>query len=152
MYYNDDNVSSVEGCSMLSVRLSKDLENRLHIKVYDREEIESLQSERDQQELKAVIEKWTLQEKERIALSPSFGAAELLVVRETFKSPVMVFLYTGFVLAACFHAFNGLWTFMITWGVTLTSRSQVLMRYVAIVLMVLINFLGLAAIWGSYWS
>ena len=29
MYYNDDNVSSVEGCSMLSVRLSKDLENRL---------------------------------------------------------------------------------------------------------------------------
>lgn len=85
------------------------------------------------------------------AVSPSFGLAELLMVRDTFKSPLMIFLYTGFVLAACFHAFNGLWTAMITWGVTLTARAQTLMRKIAVGLMVLIAFLGLAAIWGTYW-
>jgi succinate dehydrogenase / fumarate reductase cytochrome b subunit len=85
------------------------------------------------------------------ALSPNFGTAVLLMVRETFKSPLMIFLYTVFVLAATFHAFNGLWTFMITWGITLTAASQQLMRKCAVVLMVLISFLGLAAIWATYW-
>lgn len=86
-----------------------------------------------------------------IAISPSFGLAELLMVRETFKSPTMILLYSGLVLAACFHAFNGLWTFMISWGITLTSRSQKSMRALATGLMVLISFLGLASIWGTYW-
>jgi len=97
------------------------------------------------------IEKWPLKEHQRIAVSPSFGVAELLIVRDTFKSPMMILLYTGLVLAACFHAFNGLWTFMITWGITLTARSQHLMRLLATGLMVLVTFLGLAAIWGTYW-
>lgn len=85
------------------------------------------------------------------ALSPNFGTAVLLMVRETFKSPLMIFLYTVFVLAATFHAFNGLWTFMITWGITQTATSQQLMRKCAVILMVLISFLGLAAIWATYW-
>ena len=97
------------------------------------------------------LEKWKLKEGEVIAIAPSFGVAELLMVRDTFKNPVMIFLYTGLVLAACFHGFNGLWTFMISWGITLTARSQQLMRSLATMLMVLISFLGLAAIWASYW-
>ena len=83
-------------------------------------------------------------------MAPSFGIAELLMVRDTFKSPLMILLYTGLVLAACFHGFNGLWTFMISWGITLTARSQRLMRTLATGLMVLVTFLGLAAIWGTY--
>lgn len=86
---------------------------------------------------------------EVVATVPDFGTAELLVVRETFKMPLMIALYTILVLAACFHAFNGLWTFMISWGVTLNSRSQRLMRTIATTLMVLVSFLGLMAIWGN---
>ena len=52
------------------------------------------------------------------------GKAMLLMVRETFKSPLMAVLYTIFVLAAAFHAFNGLWTSLITWGAVLSYRSQ----------------------------
>jgi succinate dehydrogenase / fumarate reductase cytochrome b subunit len=95
--------------------------------------------------------KLTADQNQVTALSPNFGTAVLLMVRETFKSPLMIFLYTVFVLAATFHAFNGLWTFMITWGITLTTASQRLMRKCAVVLMVLISFLGLAAIWATYW-
>ncbi len=95
------------------------------------------------------IQKWSLNQGEVIAVSPSFGVAELLLVRETFKNPWMVFLYTALVLAACFHAFNGLWTLMITWGVTVTARSQVLMKRAAVFLMLAVLFLGLSAIFGS---
>ena len=86
-----------------------------------------------------------------IAVADNFGTAELLVVRETFKMPVMLALYTLLVLAACFHACNGLWTFFITWGINLTVRSQKIFLRVSTALMALLAFLGLAAIWLTYW-
>lgn len=109
------------------------------------------QKQREELGWLAALEKWPLKENQWIASSPSFGIAELLLVRDTFKNPIMSLLYTGLVLATCFHAFNGLWTFMISWGVTLTSRSQQLMRSLATILMIIVTFLGLAAIWGTYW-
>jgi succinate dehydrogenase / fumarate reductase cytochrome b subunit len=88
---------------------------------------------------------------ELVAVTTSFGTATLLSVRDTFKSPIYVILYTIFVLAACFHAFNGLWTFMITWGLILKRASQKTMVSFCVGLMLLLAFLGLAAIWGTYW-
>lgn len=88
---------------------------------------------------------------EVIAVSPDFGTASLLAVRDTFKNPLYILLYTIFVLAACFHAFNGLWTFLITWGIVLKMTAQRKMASVAIGLMVLVALLGLASIWGTYW-
>lgn len=83
---------------------------------------------------------------------PTAGAAFFLLVRETFKSPLMVLGYSIFVIAACYHAFNGLWTFMIKWGITLTRRSQKRMRTFANILMYVTMFLGLMAAWGTYWT
>lgn len=100
--------------------------------------------------LKTLSEK-TLKEGQVIAVADNFGTAELLVVRETFKMPLMIALYTIFVLSACFHGFNGLWTSMITWGVTLTALSQRIMRYIATGIMLMVAFFGMAAIWGTYW-
>lgn len=92
-----------------------------------------------------------LKENQVAIVSEEFGIAELLMVRDTFKSPTMILLYSGLVIAACFHAFNGLWTFMIRWGITLTAYSQMVMHKIAVFLMIIIAFLGLAAIWGTYW-
>ena len=88
---------------------------------------------------------------ESVAISPDFGTAVLLVLRSTFKIPLMLILYSLFVLTACFHAFNGLWTFLITWGVTISPKSQRLSTYLCFSLMMLVAFLGLSTIWGSYW-
>lgn len=88
---------------------------------------------------------------EVVASADNFGTAELLMVRDTFKSPFMMVLYTLLVLAACYHGFNGLWTFMISWGVTLTERSQKIMRTISTGLMLVIGSLGLAAVWLTYW-
>ncbi len=92
-----------------------------------------------------------VKEGEGIAVAKSFGAAELMMLRETFKMPMMLFLYTIFVLTACYHAFNGLWTFLIKWGITLSERSQKLFLYISNGLMVIVAGMGLAAIWLTYW-
>lgn len=115
------------------------------------EQLIEAQSNRESQAWLKALEQWELKDNHVLAIAKSFGVAELLIVRDTFKSPMMIFLYTGLVIAACFHAFNGLWTFMIAWGITLTAASQNLMRKLAVFLMLVITFLGLASIWGTYW-
>jgi len=121
---------------------------------YDRHKgmiLTSAQAYLQRQKFIDVVGRISLKTGEVIAASRSFGTATLLTVRDTFKNPIYVVIYTIFVLAACFHAFNGFWTFLITWGFILSYASQKKMVKVAIGLMVLVTFLGLAAIWGTYW-
>jgi len=89
---------------------------------------------------------------ELIAVSDQFGTATLLSVRSTFLNPIYAIAYTAFVLAACFHACNGFWTFLITWGVVLRMAAQKAMIRVSTFLMILLVCLGLAAIWGAYFA
>jgi succinate dehydrogenase / fumarate reductase, cytochrome b subunit len=97
-------------------------------------------------------EKRPLKQGEVLGVSPNAGGAFYLLVRDTFKSPWLVILYSLLVIAAAYHAFNGLWTLLITWGVTLTRRSQKRMRTLSNVLMGIVTLLGLLAAWGTYWT
>src|ERR1700722_6918802 len=97
------------------------------------------------------LEKQKVSEDHVIACAKEFGTASLLTVRDTFKSPVYIGLYTIFVIAACFHACNGFWTFLITWGWVLRMAAQRAWVMVSIVLMALLLFLGLVSVWGTYW-
>lgn len=99
----------------------------------------------------AALEKRQLKQGQVLAQSKDFGTATLLMVRDAFKSPFKGMLYTIFVLAASFHAFNGLWTFCITWGVVIRMRSQRALVNICTAIMVIIAFLGLASVWGTYW-
>ncbi len=98
----------------------------------------------------AVLERQKVSSTEVVAVTSDFGTASLLTVRDTFKSPLYIGLYTVFVLAACFHAFNGFWTFLITWGIVIRVTAQKGALKLAWGLMALIAFLGLAAVWGTY--
>ena len=113
-----------------------------------------LEGKQDIEQLQNLISK--LKEKEPLpgdvlALSSSVGTALLMMVRDTFKSLPLCILYTIFILAACFHGCNGLWTFAISWGISLSERSRMIVRHVSNGLMALLIFLGLASIWGTYW-
>jgi len=94
--------------------------------------------------------KGKLKQGEVVAAAPTFGSISLLGVRDTFKSPIWVSIYTLFVLGACFHAFNGLWTSIVSWGWVIRAAAQTTMRKVSIGLMLIIAFLGLMAVWGTY--
>ncbi|NGX61794.1 MAG: Succinate dehydrogenase cytochrome b558 subunit [Chlamydiae bacterium] len=87
-----------------------------------------------------------------LAVSPNAGGAFFLSVRETFKSPLMVILYSIFVVTAAYHGFNGLWTFCISWGLTLTRRSQRVARFITTLLMGVVMLMGLVSIWGTYYT
>lgn len=106
----------------------------------------------EQKEWLESAQNWQLAPHELLAVTDNFGTAEFLMVRDTFKQPLMLILYTLLVLAAVYHAFNGLWTFMISWGITLSSSAQKLMQYLCSFCMGLLAFLGCAAIWGTYWG
>lgn len=114
---------------------------RLDVQIYDETRIGDVEA----------LKGKNLKQNEVIAVSEKFGTASLLTVRDTFKNPYYVGLYTIFVLATCFHAFNGFWTFLITWGVILNMMAQKRMAKVAWGIMALVAFLGLAAVWGTYW-
>ena len=96
------------------------------------------------------LEARTLSKGEVIAEAPDFGTATLLIVRDSFKSVFKAILYTIFVLAAVFHGFNGLWSFMISWGIVLKMRTQSKALNCCMGIMVVVGFLGLASIWGTY--
>lgn len=87
-----------------------------------------------------------------VATAPSFGAATLLVVRDTFKSPLLVILYVLFVLISCYHAFNGLFTAAITWGITISEASQKKWRHGVHFLMLLVSLLGIASATLTYYN
>ncbi len=119
---------------------------RLGAALYDKESIDNLTNG----PLANALGKVSLSPKDVIATAPDFGTVSLLTVRNTFKNPYWAVLYTLFVLCACFHAFNGLWTFLITWGWVIKVSSQKKGLRLALGLMAIITFLGLTAIWGSY--
>lgn len=151
---------------------------RVGVKLYGPEQIAELQNQRKEclpaagsvpydpgqgdavaerqncEEFQAWISKmgsFRLKENEVVVSASSPGKAMLFMVRDTFKNPWMAAFYTLFVLSAAFHAFNGFWTALITWGAILSYRSQKAMLPVGWLGIALLSFLGLASIWGSYW-
>ena len=105
----------------------------------------------DQKAYLTGLEKRKISGNEVIAEANNFGTATLLIVRDSFKSVFKSILYTIFVLSAVFHAFNGLWTFIMTWGVILKMRTQSRAVNWCITIMVIVGFLGLSSIWGTYY-
>jgi succinate dehydrogenase / fumarate reductase, cytochrome b subunit len=85
------------------------------------------------------------------AICEDFGTATLLIVRDNFRIPWVCAVYTIFVLAAAFHASYGLWTFSISWGVTLNEAGRRVVRGIGVVLGLALLAGGLASIWLTYW-
>lgn len=117
---------------------------------YEDQALTKAQDIRFQQEWTDALTKRKINRHQVIAVANNFGAATLLTVRDSFRNPITCILYTIFVLAAVFHAYNGLWTFMITWGIVLRMRSQKKAVNACVGVIMVMAFLGLAAIWGTY--
>lgn len=115
------------------------------------EEKEKMQSAQEAKNWINALGSFSLKPTQIVSVSKSVGTSILLATRDTFKNPWYSILYSIFVLAAGYHAFNGLWTFLITWGALLSMRSQKSMVGVCMTCVIIVVFLGFAAIWGSYW-
>ena len=80
-----------------------------------------------------------------------FGAfadvqASYAVLVSHLRNPLIFAFYVAGILSASFHLGNGLWTFLITWGVTVGRRAQRISQWVTTAVSVAMSVLGLAII------
>ena len=80
-----------------------------------------------------------------------FGAfaqvqASYAVLVDHLKNPFIFAFYTAGILSAGFHLGNGLWTFLITWGVTVGKRAQRISQWVTTAISIAMTVLGLVII------
>ncbi|WP_226667127.1 succinate dehydrogenase cytochrome b558 subunit [Metabacillus litoralis] len=64
------------------------------------------------------------------------------------SSPFMLAFYLIGVISTIFHFANGLWSFAVSWGITVTPRSQVISTYVTLAIFVALSYVGIRAIFA----
>ena len=70
------------------------------------------------------------------------------MMAEVFSNPFMIVFYVLGVLAATFHLSNGLWSFIVTWGLAQSPRSQKIVSYVTILIFIILSIIGMRAIFA----
>lgn len=62
------------------------------------------------------------------------------------SNPLMLGFYIVGVVSTIFHFANGLWSFCVSWGITISPRSQQIMTYVTMGVFVALSVVGIRAI------
>jgi succinate dehydrogenase / fumarate reductase cytochrome b subunit len=63
-------------------------------------------------------------------------------------SPLMFAFYVLGVLAVSFHFGNGVWGFLVTWGLITSPRSQRIMTWVSMGMVAILSFVGINSLLG----
>ncbi|WP_027409518.1 succinate dehydrogenase cytochrome b558 subunit [Anoxybacteroides tepidamans] len=61
-------------------------------------------------------------------------------------NPFMLGFYIVGIVSTVFHFANGLWSFCVSWGITVTPRSQQIFTYVTMAIFVALSIVGIRAI------
>ncbi len=70
------------------------------------------------------------------------------MMAEIFSNPFMIVFYVLGVLAATFHLSNGIWSFLVTWGLAQSPRSQKIVSIVTIGIFVILSVIGMQALFA----
>lgn len=68
------------------------------------------------------------------------------MMADILASPFMLAFYIAGVLAATFHLSNGIWGFLITWGITQSPRAQQIVAYITIAVFLVLSVIGVQAL------
>ncbi|KZZ85902.1 MULTISPECIES: succinate dehydrogenase cytochrome b558 subunit [Bacillaceae] len=82
-------------------------------------------------------------------IAAAFGASVNFSMMENILSnPLMVAFYVIGVVSTVFHFANGLWSFCVTWGITVTPRSQLISTYVTLAVFAALAYVGVSSIFA----
>lgn len=70
------------------------------------------------------------------------------MMADIFSNPAMVIFYTIGILSAVFHFSNGIWSFLVHWGITVGPRSQRMATYLTMGIFVVVSYIGLRAMFA----
>lgn len=80
-------------------------------------------------------------------VAAAFGAeVNFQMMENILSSPFMFTFYVVGVISAIFHFANGLWSFLVSWGITVTPRSQLISTYVTLAIFVALSIVGIRAL------
>jgi succinate dehydrogenase / fumarate reductase, cytochrome b subunit len=80
-------------------------------------------------------------------VAAAFGADVNFEMMENIVSnPFMLGFYIVGIVCAVFHFANGLWSFCVSWGITVTPRSQQISTYITMGIFVVLSIIGVRAI------
>ncbi|KAA9008592.1 succinate dehydrogenase [Paenibacillus spiritus] len=68
------------------------------------------------------------------------------VMHDITSNPALLAVYIIGIVAACFHFANGLWSFLISWGITVGPRSQRVSSFICLGLFVVVTFMFLLSL------
>ncbi len=81
-------------------------------------------------------------------LQMALGTKELnfKMMTDILTSPLAMTLYIIGVISAIFHFSNGMWSFLVSWGITVGPRAQRISTYVWMTLFVLLSIVAVSAL------
>lgn len=80
-------------------------------------------------------------------IQKALGAdVEFNMIADIVSNPLMLGFYIVGILSATFHLSNGLWAFLVSWGITQSPQSQKIATYVTNIIFVILSVVGVAAI------
>lgn len=82
----------------------------------------------------------------RIQVALGKAPLDYSLMENIVAGPAAFWLYVVSIVAITFHFANGLWSFLVTWGITQSRRSQRAATYASIVLFLATAYLGIRAI------
>ena len=68
------------------------------------------------------------------------------MMEDILSNPFMLAFYIAGVIAATFHLSNGIWSFLVSWGLTQSPRSQKIVTYISIVVFLVLSVIGVQAL------
>lgn len=82
-------------------------------------------------------------------IASEFGTpVDYQMMANILDNPFMFVFYLLGVLSAVFHLCNGLWSFCVSWGITVSPRSQQIFTYLSLILFVLLSIVGIRALYA----
>ncbi len=64
------------------------------------------------------------------------------------NDPFMFWFYVVGVVSAIFHFANGLWSFCVSWGLTITPRSQKIVTYVTVLIFLGLSYIAISTLFA----
>lgn len=82
-------------------------------------------------------------------VAAAFGAdVNFQMMANILENPFTLWFYIIGIVSAIFHFANGLWSFAVTWGITVTPRSQVISSYITIGIFIVLSILGVSTLFA----
>lgn len=80
-------------------------------------------------------------------VAAAFGAeVNFQMMENILATPFMLWFYIIGVVSAVFHFANGLWSFFVTWGITVSPKSQRLVTYITMIIFVALSYIGVSTL------